>query len=237
MGTKTQRNKFVKDMVIARKDGTKIVSIGTFVDYNDLYINFKGKNVALSVVDLLADYSITGTPKQAKDLGHDVVRLSKTDADTQIFLYANKEKICNVIGLQICRENGDLICYLPCQQYDVEDFVTSPLLEKIDEDTALIKMYLVATKEGSIVVQAQYVNVKTNARDSKMIAIKNDGKTYNVANSSYSLQDAQIKANVKKEHIKLPLLAQISLYGDDLLNPLLKTIKRTYKYICVPESY
>ena len=237
MGTKSQRNKFVKDVVIARKDGTKIVSVGTFVDYNDLYINFKGKDVALSIVDLLRDCSITGTPKQAKALGHEVVRLSKTDAEKQIFLYANKDKICNVIGFQLCKENGDLICFLPCQQYDVEDFVTSPLLEKINEETALIKMYLVATKEGSVVIQAQYLNVKTNARDSKIIAIKNDGKTYDVANSSYTLEDAQIKANVKKEHIKLPLLAQISLYGDEFLNPLLKTIKRTYNVTYTIESY
>lgn len=223
-----QREKFVKDMVVARKNGAKIVTAGTFVAYRDIYINYKGKDVALSVVDLLEDCAINATPKNAKDFGHDVVRLSKTDAEKQIFIYAHKDKICNVIGYQLCKEDGSMICYLPCQKFDPSDPVTSPLLEQIDEKTALIKMNFVATNEGSVVVQAIYINLNTNARSSRVIAIKEDGKTYDVSSSVYTFEDAQKKANVTKEHRKLPFLAQISLYGDALLNPLLKTIHRKY---------
>lgn len=222
------RDKFVKDMVVARKNGAKIVTAGTFVAYRDVYINYKGKDIALSVVDLLENCAISTSPKNAKELGHDVVRLSKTDADKQIFIYAHKDKICNVIGYQLCKEDGTMICYLPCQQFDPEDYVTSPLLEQINEKTALIKMHFVATNEGSVVVQATYINLDTHARSSRTIAIKEDGKTYDVASSKYTIEDAQKKANITKEHKNLPLLAQISLYGDALLNPLLKTIHRKY---------
>lgn len=229
MAGKTLRSKYSTDLKIARKEGAKIASFGTYVDYDSLYIKYNGKEVAVGVVDLIPDCIIKGTPKDAKQNGYDVVRLSKTESEKQIFLYTNKEGVCAPINLQICDEFGNIISFLPCQQYDVEDFVTSPLLEKITKDTALIKMHLTTTEKGTTVVEATYLNLNSRKRSSRIVAIKDTGKTYDVTNSIYMTKDADKKANVKKHHENLPLLAKVSLYGEDFLNPLLKEIRKSYK--------
>lgn len=226
MGHNSYKTQFLTGVKTYRKDGAKIISVGTYVDYNSLYLNYQGKMVPTDVIEFLG-FLVHKPPKEAKQHGIDVARLTKKENDKQLYVYNNEHAVSRNINIQICDENGNTITTFPCQKYSVNDFVESPLLEKVTPDSALINIKFVSTKEN-IVAEGTYINIITQKKSTRTIAFNKNGANYDVNYSPYMINSIKEKINIKKEHENAPLLALVSIYGDDFLKPLLKKITPNY---------
>lgn len=200
----------------------KIVSISTYLNYDSLYTYNQGRYIPTGVINSLENDLVNLPPLEARKNNIEVTLLSK-EKETPLYLYYNNKASSRLANIQICNKDGQPLIILPCQKHSTINFVESPLLENITPINSLVKLHLVSTKE-SVVVQGEYLNERTQEITVRTIVIKNDGKNYEIMYHPYKTHNIKIK----KEHKNLPLLALISIYGDELLTPLLKPITKSF---------